>query len=56
MMGYENTIQTEKKIVACGSGYVIRITREIALMGLNPGDVIQVTLTKQNKGEDENVD
>lgn len=44
--GYQDSMETEKRIVACGSGYVVRVTREIALMGLNPGDTVRVTLTR----------
>lgn len=52
-MNYEDEIEGDKKIVACGSGYVVRVTREIALMGLNPGDMVRVRLTKIPKEEQE---
>lgn len=55
MSDYADEMESDKKIVPCGTGYVVRITREIALMGLNPGDVVHVKLTKV-KGEDKNGD
>lgn len=51
--GYMECLESDKKIVPCGTGYVVRITREMAMMGLNPGDVVHVKLTKV-KGEDKN--
>lgn len=51
--GYMECLESDKKIVSCGTGYVVRITREMAMMGLNPGDMIRVRLTKISKEEQE---
>lgn len=46
MTDYEETMEADKRICACGTGYVVRVTREVALMGLNPGDIVHITLKK----------
>jgi len=53
MSDYADRMESDKKIVPCGTGYVVRITREIALMGLNPGDMVRVRLTRIPKEEQE---
>lgn len=53
MSDYADEMESDKKIVPCGTGYVVRITREIALMGLNPGDMVRVRLTKIPNEEQE---
>lgn len=51
--GYMECLESDKKIVPCGTGYVVRITREMAMMGLNPGDMVRVKLTRIPKEEQE---
>lgn len=53
MSDYADEMESDKKIVPCGTGYVVRITREMAMMGLDPGDMIRVRLTKIPKEEQE---
>lgn len=50
---YEKTIETDKRIVRSGTGYVIRITKEMALMGLNAGDTVHVSISVAEKKEGE---
>lgn len=53
MSDYADEMESDKKIVPCGTGYVVRITREMAMMGLNPGDMVRVRLTKIHEEEQE---
>lgn len=53
MSDYADEMESDKKIVPCGTGYVVRITREMAMMGLDPGDIVHVRLTRILKEEQE---
>lgn len=53
MNDYADEMESDKKIVPCGTGYVVRITREMAMMGLDPGDMVRVRLTRIPKEEQE---
>lgn len=53
MNDYADEMESDKKVVPCGTGFVVRITREMAMMGLDPGDMVHVKLTRIPKEEQE---
>lgn len=51
------SVQAEKRIGVSGNGYIVRVTQEAAVLGLNPGDMVLVQLTvikRENKDDGKN--
>lgn len=41
-----NTIEVDKEITVSGNSLVVKVTKELRIMGLDAGDKVRVTLEK----------